>query len=204
VIAGFRELTSDLLWLKLHTHWERRERRQVGELIERVTQVNPDALYFWINGARILACDVAVWRIEDEGGEERVPRWRQRMIGWEQAEMAVRRLAAAREYFPNCAELWLEQAAIEIYRMGDWHRAAESYRRAALLPRAPVFAARLHAELLRRCGRSEEAYRWLRAVDAVWPPGGDGVERERVRRRIRDIERELADTAAAVYQPRLE
>jgi hypothetical protein len=203
-LGGFRGLAADLLWLKMHARWEVRDLGATEALIGFTSGVDPRPLYFWLNGARIVAYDFPAWRIEADGGYKAVPTHRQGAIDAEQAKRALVRIAEARKVLPQSAELWVEQANIELNRLKDAGAAAESYRQAALQPGAPYYAARLHGELLKRMGRKAEAYAWLRARHPALPREEEAAAWELVLGRIRELERELAIPRADVYQPRHE
>ena len=203
-LGGFRALAADFLWLRMHARWETRDLPATQTLMGLTTTVDPRPIYFWLNGARILAYDLPAWRIEAEGGYATVPAERQQVIDTEQARLALRRIATARQVHPASATLWIEQANIELNRLHDTAAAAESYRHAWAQPGAPYYAARLHAELLRRLGRKAEAYAWLRALHAKLPKDDEGAGAALVLSRIRELERELATSPAETYQPRSE
>ena len=59
------------------------------------------------------------------------------------------------------------------------------------MPDAPYYAARIHAELLKRLGRPWEAYAWLRQLHPTLPPGEEAAGAKVVLGRIRDLERIL-------------
>ncbi len=203
-LGGFRALAADFLWLRMHALWETRDLPGTQTLIGLTTAVDPRPIYFWLNGARILAYDLPAWRIGAEGGYETVPVERQRVIEAEQARLALRHIAAARRVQPASATLWIEQANIELNRLHDVAAAAESYRQAWAQPGAPYYAARLHAELLRRLGRKAEAYAWLRALHPQLPGHDEGAGAVLVLTRIRELERELAMSPPETYQPKSE
>jgi hypothetical protein len=143
-------------------------------------------------------------------GYDRVPEARQRAIVAEHAEWGLAYLREARRFHPARAALEVEEANLHLNRRGDWAAAAAAYRVAAGQPDAPYYAARLHAELLRRQGSEAEALAWLREIYPTLP-GAPGVERpagmtERewswrieqamagvVRERIRELEAKLVD-----------
>lgn len=97
--------------------------------------------------------------------------------------------------------LWIEQANIELNRLGDTAAAAESYRRAWEQPRAPYYAARLHAELLRRLDRKAEALAWLVKLHTHLSPSDEAAGADLVLARIRDLERELGVPTGQGYRP---
>lgn len=203
-LGGFRALAADFLWLKMHAGWENRDLPETEALLRLTSAVDASPVYFWLNGARIIAYDFPAWRIEAEGGYGKVSRERQLEIDAEQGRRAIERIVAARRHHPENAALWIEQANIELNRVRNPAAAAESYRRAALLPEAPPYAARLHGELLRRLGRKAEAYAWLRGLHPTLRRDDEGANWAVVLARIRELERELAVPPDGVYEPRLE
>lgn len=200
LLGGFRALVADAAWLRMYVLWEQRDAPGVATLIRLVATVDPRPVYFWLNGARILAHDLPSWRLAATGGSDGAPAaWRER-VEREQAELALRHLAAARRQHPQSVDLWVEQAGIEWHRLRDPAAAAESYRRAAELPGAPYYVARLRAEVLRRIGRKPEALVWLKQIHPTLPAGNEAAAPELVLARIRELERELGVPAAAAYR----
>jgi len=199
-LGGFRALAADLLWLRMYAAWERRDLPGTQTLIRAVVAVDPRPAYFWINGARILAYDQPVWRIEAEGGYEAVSAERRRVIEVEQARLALRLLEEARGLHASAAAMWTEQANIELNKLGDLAAAAASFRRAWEQPAGPYYAARIHGELLRRMGRHREAYDWLCSLYPKLPPDDEAADAPLVLARIRELERVLALPPAATFR----
>lgn len=161
LLGGFRALLADLLWIRTNVVWERRDLPATQTLIKLVTAVDPRPLYFWLNGARMIAYDMPNWRIVARGGYHVVPATVQAAIDEEQAQVALQFLRAAQRFHPEAAVLEIEIANVHLNRRKDVAAAAAAYRVAAEMPGAPFYAARIYAELLRRQGRLEEAYAWL-------------------------------------------
>lgn len=201
LLGGFRALVADVAWIRMYALWERRDLPGTETLLHLVTTIDPRPIPFWLNGARIVAYDFPVWRIEAAGGFDAVPEEAQRRLSQEQARAALRLLEAGMGFHPGGTELWVEKANIELNRLGDAAAAAESYRRAWELPRAPYYVARLRAEVLRRAGRKGEALAWLVQLHPRLPAGDPGAAADVVLERIRDLERELRVPEAQVYRP---
>lgn len=199
LLGGFRAIVADITWLRLHVIWEQRDLPATESMLRLVSAVDPRPLYFWVNGARIEAFDMPVWRIEAAGGYDAISPEAQENIGVEQARLAIRRLEEAMKFHPASADLWVERANIELNRLHDPAAAAASYRRAWEQPNAPTYAARLHAELLRRLGRKPEALAWLIKLHPQLPADDEGTEV--VLGRIRDLERELGVPVMQIYRP---
>ena len=201
LLGGFRALVADAAWIQMYALWEKRDLPGTETLARVVTTIDPRPVYFWLNGARIVAYDFPAWRIEAAGGYDAVPAEAQRAVRHEQARAALRLLGAAVALHPASPELWVEQANIELNRLGDLDAAAATYRRAAALPGAPYYVARLHAEILRRAGRRAEALAWLIALHPTLPAGDDGAAAPVVLERIRELERDLGVPANQTYRP---
>jgi hypothetical protein len=134
-----------------------------------------------------------------------------RAIREEQAQLALAHLAEAQRFHAERSALAIEAGNLHLNQRGDVAAAAAAYREAAGRSDAPDYAARIHAELLRRLGRETEALAWLREHHTGLP-GAPGVERptgmtERewawrveqamapvVRARIRELEASRADS----------
>jgi tetratricopeptide (TPR) repeat protein len=201
ILGGFRSVVADLLWIRMHTFWEDKDRPRVETMAGLVTRIDPRPLFFWINAARIIAYDIPNWRIREEGGYDRVPQVRQAQIDHEQAERAFAVLRAAQEFHPRDPRILLEFAQIHLNRLKDPQHAAEWFGKAADLPGAPHYAARLHAELLRQTGRNREALQYLRELHPTLPPDDPFAQAGVVLERIRDLEAQLKVPPAERYRP---
>lgn len=192
LLGGFRALAADLAWLRTYVSWETRNAPATEMLIELTTTLDPRPLCFWLNGARMTAYDLPEWRIAAGGGYLAMSQEAQVRIRSDHAERALALLDSARTHHPSSAAIWIERANIELNRLNDPAAAAESYRRASTQPDAPYYAARLHAELLRRLGRKADALAWLVALHPRLPADHEAAAATLVLARIRELERELA------------
>jgi hypothetical protein len=200
LFGGFRALVADATWLKLHLSWEQHDLAATDSLLRLTAALDPRPTYFWLNGARIMAYDFPVWRIEAAGGFTAVDADRQEQIYREQARAALAHLNAAMAFHPASADLWIERANLELNRLRDVPAAAESYRRAWEQPHAPYFAARLHAEMLRRLGRNAEALAWLEQLHPQLPRGNEAAGADVVLARIRALEAQLGVPPERAYR----
>jgi hypothetical protein len=212
LLGGFRAIVADFFWIKAYTVWEENDLPATQTFIKLVTAIDPRPLYFWQNGARMIAYDMSNWRIVEEGGYSKVLPARQRQIDEEQAAVALRYLNEAFGHHPKSALLHVEIANVYLNRLKDNASAAEAYRRAAEQPNAPFFAARIHAELLRGLGRKAEAYDWLKRLYPTLPKAVDktrGITEftvesamaEVVLERIREFEKELNIPEEELFAP---
>jgi tetratricopeptide (TPR) repeat protein len=189
VLGGFRGIAADALWLEAHRAWERHDLPATYSLIRMTALTDPRPLYFWLNGARIVAYDMPVWRAGMSGD---LPQSVVRQIDEEQAHLALELLKLATRCRYDDPAIAIEIANIHLRRRGDVAAAADWYRRAAEMPGAPYYAGRIHAELLRSLGRKREALAWLERLLPSLPAGDPAAGREIVRERIAEYRRELA------------
>jgi hypothetical protein len=188
VLGGFRALVADLFWLKAYLAWAACDPPATETMIRLVTTIDGRPLYFWLNGARIIAYDMAQWRLDSVARGGAAPAEARKRIVDEQAEAALRFLAKARRHHPDSAALCVETANIHLNCRGDVAAAAGWYRTAAESHGAPYYAARIHAELLQRLGRQQEAYDWLRRLHPTLPPDDEKAMATLVLGRIRSLE----------------
>ncbi|HTT57334.1 MAG TPA: hypothetical protein VMF63_09505 [Opitutaceae bacterium] len=200
LLGGCRALAADGLWLETYRAWARRDLAATPALIRLTTHVDDRPLYFWLNGARMLAYDLTQWRLDAAGESGSVPAAVRQRIASEQAGVALDYLREARRRHPRSAEIWIEMAAIHLNLRADPAAAADCCRAAASLPGAPHFAARLQAELLRRLGRPAEAYACLCALHPTLPPGDAAAMPGVVLARIRALEATLGVPAERRYR----
>lgn len=187
VLGGLRAAVAGGFWLRASLAWERRDPEATAALLELTVAADERPVYFWLNGARMLAYDVPEWL------PATAPAVVRRQVNEVQAQRALVFLAKGlRRHGPDFA-LYVEQANIHLRRRGDLESAARCYRLAAEQPGAPHYAGRLHAGLLGGLGRPQEALAWLRRILPTLPADDPAARRDVVQARIRALEQELAD-----------
>ncbi len=192
IFGGFRPLVADFLWLQVQDRWEARDLGGTLGHLRLTTAVDPQPLAFWLNGARIIAYDMTEWRLAGLTRGDAMSESVGKRIEAEQARMALAWLREAERFHPGTPVLQIERANVQLNRLHDVAAAAASYRSAAELTDAPYYAARLHAELLRRLGRKAEAYAWLRKIHPKLPPNDAAAAAGLVLARLRGLEADLA------------
>src|SRR5205814_348019 len=106
----------DLVWLRAYVSWEKRDAPATETFLKLATLLDPQPIYFWLNGARIMAYDIPAWEIAAAGGTAVVSATQQKSVNDVQARRAVEFLNTAMIQHPAKAALWIERANIELNR----------------------------------------------------------------------------------------
>lgn len=193
LLGGFRTIIADFLYIRGNFYWENQDRAKTETTLNLVTAIDPRPMFFWTNGARIIAYDIPVWRIRSKGGWDEVPDSVQQRLREEQAFRGLEFIDRAAAFHPNDYRVPLEKAMIYNNRLDDKTMAAEYYYKVWQMEHAPFYAGRIYAELLRQTGREREAYAHLRAIYPTLPPPEEvpAANRPVVLERIRELEEVL-------------
>lgn len=186
VLGGLRPVVAGGYWLRANVAWEQREAAAMETFLGLTVAADERPINYWLNGARMLAYDVPAWQPAD------APRVIRRRVAGEQARRALRFLESGLHWHGADAALHVEMGNIHLRQRGDLESAARCYRLAAEQPGAPYYAARIHAELLRELGRSQEALAWLRQQLPGLPGDDPAARRGVVLQRIKELESETA------------
>ena len=186
VLAGMRSVVASGFWLKANLAWEQRDAPATTALIELTVAADERPLYFWLNGARMLAYDLPEWRLDGS-----TPTAVRQRVNADYAQQALRFLERGRHWHGVDAALFIEMGNIHLRRTGDREAAARCYRQAAEQPGAPYYAARIYGELLRELGRPAEALAWLRQILPALPADDPAARRDVVVQRIKLLEVEV-------------
>ncbi len=198
VLGGFRVALADLSWIRMTHAWEQSDRPATMRSLRLAMRLNPASLYFWINGARVIAYDMAAWRIQEIEGKGHAPRAAKERLIQQQGIEALEVLAKAGTFFPGRAVLEIEKAQIELHALRNPVAAAARFAVAANCADAPRYCVRIAAELMRKEGRPKEAHALLKQRLqrlAEQPQTGEAAqaaeEQTIVMSRIRLLEKEL-------------
>ncbi|MEM8549291.1 MAG: tetratricopeptide repeat protein [Verrucomicrobiota bacterium] len=191
LLGGFRTIIADLVFIQVNSTWERKERIETEALIRLTTAIDPRPMFFWLNGSRMIAYDMPVWRIREAGGFDVVPQSIQDRIMAEQAERGLDYINEAKAYHPNDYRIPLENGQVIYNKIKDTERALPFYLEAYRSEYGPDFAGRIYAELLRQLNRDEEAYAFYRQHLSELPEETPLPRRNVVVERIRELEEEL-------------
>jgi tetratricopeptide (TPR) repeat protein len=198
LLGGLRTLGANIAWLRMHTAWTERDLQATQAWLKMAVSMNPQSLYFLVNGARILAYDTPAWRLSGQPEPEGVAA----QVHHEQSVLALQLLEEGAAWHADNPHWWIERGNVALNSAHDLSAAATYFRSAAELPEAPFYAARIHADLLLRLGRPAEAYAWLCQVHRSLPANNPSAQSGRILLKIRDLEAQLQLPAAQLYEPK--
>jgi tetratricopeptide (TPR) repeat protein len=184
VLGGMRSAVASGFWLQADLAWEKKDVAATTTLIGLTVAADERPLYFWLNGARMIAYDMPEWQAKEA---MLAAVWQQ--VNLTQARRALDFLAQGLRWRGPDAAFYVEMGNIHLRRTGDIAEAARCYRLAAEQPGAPYYAARIHAELLVQLGRRREALAWLRQILPDLPADDPAARRDVVLARIGELER---------------
>lgn len=187
LLAGFRGVVADFIWIQSHSRWEKKEWMQQYNDMQVATMLQPQSVLFWDVGAWCMAWNIGYAERVDTNNYTLAQGIKRELVWHERARQFLLR---GLENIPNRYELYFKLGWLYDQKFKDPCLAAEEYGKAARFPDAPVYIARLEARKLAECGKLVEAYEcWKRiwfqdhnTVSHLW----NVVERE-----LRQIENEL-------------
>ena len=151
--------------------------------------IDPRPEVFWKTGAHTLAFDMPVWRINERGGEEQVPKSIQKRIQREQMDRAIDLLKKGQALYPDNPTFPIEIGTIYVNRIQDYENTAKYWRKAWEMPGKPHHIGRLLARVLSdRLDRRDEALAVLRHDLATLPADDPEAFLGLVQERIYELE----------------
>tara|TARA_B100001123_G_scaffold442346_1_gene585700 strand:+ start:476 stop:1318 length:843 start_codon:yes stop_codon:yes gene_type:complete len=197
VLGGFRALMADILWLKTMLAWETESLEKTISLIQFTISVDPSPTFFWINGARIMANDMPYWP-DSQGKTPEATRKNREAL----AKAAIRLLQKGHAYHPEKPDMIIEIGNVNYNQLRDMEAAAEYYHRAyTKYATTPYYVGRLHAQLLRKLGRNQEAYKFLTGIYPELPDEIIYAQKKVVLKRIRQLEKSLNISPEKRFRP---
>jgi hypothetical protein len=191
LLAGFRGVVADFLWIQCQGYWERKEWLRQYRNMELATLLQPQAVLFWDLGQWHMAWNIA-YAVRTDPANRNLAEGIKREREWQ---------ASAREFLrrgienvPHRYDLYFTMGWLYWQKFSKWQpdaycRAADYFGLAAAFPNAPSYVGRLYARALEKCGKGQQAYEYWKAL---WADRGrphqlwNVVERE-----IKRLEAEL-------------
>jgi hypothetical protein len=165
LLAGFRGVVADFLWIQSHSYWERKEWLRQYRNIELVTLLQPQAILFWDLGQWHMAWNIA-YAVRTDPRNRTQAEGIKREREWH--ERARQFLQRGIENVPHRHELYFMMGWLYQEKFKEPCNAAKYYGIAMQFEDAPGYIARLYPRALERCGDAEAAYqhwKWLWSQD---------------------------------------
>ncbi len=147
-IGGFVELWASLHWVGAYSAWHDKDGERIRRELNLVTPLNPESLFFWLNGARMVGYDLAAWRRESTDSPAR-----HQTINQEQFSEALAFLQRGQAHHPDHSAFPIKEAVLAMRLTGDFVRVEDALRRASGMSDYPKFVPRVRAEVLIRLDR---------------------------------------------------
>lgn len=163
VLAGFRNVAADFVWLEMTAAWEKYEWFKMDGLINAATSMEPRCIMFWDNGGWQLAWNVSIFVKDDVAHQPSQLRRIHDSIFWIHQGLDVYKRGI--ENNPRSWQLWKSMGDLYQNRLGDLHHAADAYAKASVQPDAPIYLERFQAIMLTNAKDYPAAYE---AWKALW------------------------------------
>ncbi|MGD0016932.1 MAG: hypothetical protein ABSC38_05385 [Verrucomicrobiia bacterium] len=175
LLAGFRGVTADFLWIRNQFYFEREEWVPMYLNLEMVTTLQPLSTPFWDQGAWHIGWNIAYSARKDPKNANEAQGIR-REREWHQKARDF--LLRGIQNIPNDWDLYFCMAWLYDHKLasdcaGDAEcqraahcKAAEYFRRAAEFSDAPPWVGRECARAMESCGQVREAYEYWKTL---WP-----------------------------------
>lgn len=205
VFGGLRQVIANIFWLRGYLLWEARDPAGCEAAFAMAVAADPEEWFFWTNGARMMAYDFPRWELQQwraqkgQWPDARTERW----IRGQAAARALGWLEAAEAVFPQEPRVDIERAMIHLHALGDRRAAALAFRAAWEKPGAPLFTARIYAELMRGEGEARLAYDWYREWFLSLAPEIREKQAPIVLARIAELEEQLSVPREQRFAPPL-
>jgi hypothetical protein len=146
ILAGFRNIVADFVWLQVESAWEKYEWFKMDSLINLATSLEPRSVTFWDFGGWQLAWNVSIFVKEDVVHDPNPLRrlhderfWVYKGLNLYQRGLQIN---------PNSWKLWKSMGELYQNRLGDYYTAAWCYQKASEMPDAPAYVERIPAEIM--------------------------------------------------------
>ncbi len=161
LLAGFRGVVADFLWIQSHSHWEKKEWLQQYSDMQVVTTLQPQSVLFWDSGSWHMAWNIGYAERVDTNNYTLAQGIKREMVWHERARQFLLR---GIENVPNRYELYFKLGWLYDQKFKDPCLAAEQYGIAERFPDVPAYVVRMHCRKLAECGKVAESYECWKSI----------------------------------------
>ncbi len=189
LLAGFRGVVADFLWIQNQGFWENREWIRMYRNMELVTTLQPQSTTFWDLAQWHMAWNIGYAVLTDPANRTKAEGLK-RQREW--LERARDFLAEGIRNVPNHSDLYFAMGTLYLRKFNDPCTAAEYFRQSAQFPDAPSYTDRMCARSLEHCGKVRAAYDYWKMMWRQHRHYVDHIDNTAlVERELRRLENEL-------------
>ncbi|MBD5779348.1 hypothetical protein IEN85_07565 [Pelagicoccus sp. NFK12] len=192
-LGGYRNVAANFVWISMYGDWRYRLKEEVLEKMQLAVSLNPESVYFWVDGSRIIANDMPVWQVGDDFMESLFESEEGIEIRKAYGEQALAFLERAPEAMSHEIPILVEKAAICWQRLADLDRALVFFKQAVQQEEVPNHICRVYAEILVKNGQVREAYEYLKSHYATLSDDDRTALKPFVARRIEALGAQLGE-----------
>lgn len=167
LLAGFRSIVADFLWIHGHGYFEKREWLRQYRDMETSVLLEPQSALFWDVGAWHMAWNIGYAVSVDPSNRTFAVGIKRQREWWDKARDFLRR---GQENIPNRPDLYFSTGWLYAEKYKEPCKAQEYYHKALTAPEPPACMGirlegveRLEARAKEDCGDSKGAYQcWMR------------------------------------------
>ena len=191
LLAGFRGVVADFLWIGNHGYFERKEWIRMYRNMELCTTLQPQAVTFWDTGAWHMGWNIA-HAVSIDPANRTQAEGLKRQREWQ--NKAREFLADGLANIPHRWELHHGMGMLYWLKFNDHCQARDFFRQATAFPDAPSYCLRMYARRVEDCDGPQAAYdlwkQYWREGNPI--PSRDGIDLKSVmRRELRRLEERL-------------
>ncbi len=161
VLAGFRGVVADFIWILGHGDWESRQWFQQYNKMQVATMLQPESVLFWDVGAWHMAWNIGYAERTDTSNYTLAQGIKRERVWHERARQFLMR---GIQNNPSRYNLYFKLGWLYEQKFNDPCLAAEQYGLAARFADAPAYVARMHCRGLAECGKLAEAYQCWKSL----------------------------------------
>jgi hypothetical protein len=155
LLAGFRGVVADFLWIQSHGFWERKEWLRQYRNMEMVVTLQPQSALFWDASAWHMAWNIGYAVTVDPANRTQAEGLKRQREWWDRAANLLLR---GIDNLPNRYDLYFALAWLYSEKYKDSCQAAVYYAKATEFKEAPAYVTRMRVRSEEKCGEAGLAY----------------------------------------------
>lgn len=187
ILGGYRNISANLVWVSMYADWQYRRKEDTLSKMNLAVALNPSSLFFWVDGARMIANDMPVWEVGDAAAGTLFETTDGIEVRYRYGRTALDFLGRAPESIAVNSKVLREKAVIHWKKLDDLKGALIYFEQAVAQPNAPYYLSRVYAEILIKDGQINKAHTFLQEHFASLPDDDMRAMKSLVAKRIQDL-----------------